>query len=170
MRLLLLATLTLPIFACNSSAPAETSSPLTEVGVEANFPGWDNFGGNFLATPMAEKPVLFSELAANPETFDGKRIQLLATIDEVCQAKGCWMTFTDGDSSMRVKFKDYAFFMPKDASGRQTLVEGEFKIQIVPAAEVAHYLEDAGKIEEASEVTEDQMSLTFEASAVLIKK
>jgi hypothetical protein len=38
------------------------------------------------------------------------------TVAEVCQAKGCWMKLKleDGQEAM-VKFKDYGFFMPKDA-------------------------------------------------------
>jgi hypothetical protein len=171
MRPLLLATLALPVLACQGpqdSVEAPTSQPVAAQVIPATIPGWDSFGGAFEEPPLASRAVQFEDLATNPSDYDGKTFHLAATVDEVCQTKGCWMTFSNGDSTMRVKFKDYAFFMPMDASGREAVIAGEFKVQIVPAAEAAHYLEDAGKMEEAAAITEDQLSLTFMASAVIL--
>ncbi len=147
----------------HSEAPADLS-----LKVASPVPGWDAYGNPFDATKV-DAVVAFADLAANPKAYDGQDLTIRATVDEVCQTKGCWMTFSEGGASMRVKFLDYAFFMPKDASGREVLVDGKFDIQVVPAAEVAHYLEDAGKFEEAAAVTEDQLQLTFMAGAVLMK-
>ncbi len=145
----------------------ETPADLS-LKVASPVSGWDAYGNPFDAAKV-DAVVAFADLAANPTAFDGQDLTVRATVDEVCQTKGCWMTFTEGGASMRVKFLDYAFFMPKDASGREVIVDGKFDIQVVPAAEVAHYLEDAGKFEEAAAVTEDQLQLTFMAGAVLMK-
>ena len=51
-------------------------------------------------------------------------IALTATVAEVCQVKGCWMILLDGDTKVRVTFKDYGFFMPKDLAGAKVVVEG----------------------------------------------
>lgn len=146
------------------AAPSDLSVP-----VASPVPGWVGYGDGFDAAKVSTV-VTFADIAADPAAFDGQPITVRAKIDEVCQSKGCWMTFTEGDESMRVKFKDYAFFMPMDSQGKEVLVDGTFAIQVVPAEEAAHYLEDAGKFEEAKLITEDQVSLTFMASAVLMKK
>ena len=176
MRLSTFAALALPTMlafgACQSpmAGSATTSHEATSMEVPASFPGWDSFGEDFIFEPKADNTVTFSDVAANSDSYDGKTIRMTATIDEVCQTKGCWMTFSDGENEMRVKFKNYAFFMPMDSMGRTAVIEGEFNVKMVPADEAAHYLEDAGKPEEAALITEDQLSMTFMASSVLIEQ
>ena len=53
------------------------------------------------------------------------------------------------DPNVFVKFKDYAFFVPKDASGRTTIVEGTMTMKQETVEQTRHYLEDAGRHEEA---------------------
>ena len=139
------------------------------VKVPSPFPGWDAYGNPFDASKV-DQVIAYADLIADAEDLDGQELTVRAIVDEVCQTKGCWMTFTQGDQTMRVKFLDYAFFMPKDCSGKEVIIDGKFDIQVVPAEEVAHYLEDAGKFEEAAAVTEDQRQLTFMADAVLMMK
>lgn len=153
--------------ACQSPE-AESAQAEMAVSAPASYPGWDSFGESFTVRPHVDNTVSFADVAANATAFDGQTFRMTATIEEVCQTKGCWMTFTEGDASMRVKFKDYAFFMPFDSSGKTAVVEGEFSYTLVPAEEEAHYLEDAGKMEEAAAMTEDVMRMTFMASSVLI--
>lgn len=91
---------------------------------------------------------------------------------EVCQAKGCWMTIEKGDGTkMRVTFKDYGFFVPKDISGKTVVLEGVAKVTVTSVEELRHYAEDAGKSEaEIKKITEPKKELTFEASGVIVKK
>ncbi|MEJ2113962.1 MAG: DUF4920 domain-containing protein, partial [Flavobacteriaceae bacterium] len=52
--------------------------------------------------------------------------KLTATVNEVCQAKGCWMTLNmDDGNEIMVKFKDYGFFVPKDISGKVVIIQGK---------------------------------------------
>ena len=47
------------------------------------------------------------------------------TITECCKKKGCWMNIDKGDgTTMKVTFKDYAFFVPKDAGGKTAIMQG----------------------------------------------
>jgi hypothetical protein len=149
------------------------SQPAAEsmvVPVESPLTGWDAYGAPIVSAARVADAKGFAQVAANPEAFDGMNMRIVGIVEEVCQTKGCWMTFRDGDQTMRIKFTDYAFFMPKDGAGRQAIVDGTFAIQTVPAAEARHYLEDAGRFEEAAEVTEDVESLTFMADSVLMMR
>ncbi|MCC7332389.1 MAG: DUF4920 domain-containing protein [Flavobacteriales bacterium] len=107
--------------------------------------------------------------------FNGKdslQVKLMAPITDVCQKKGCWMTLDLGnDLEMRVSFKDYEFFVPKDASGRMAFVEGIARIDTTSVEELKHYLKDAeASQEEIDAVKEPEINYSFEADGVLIKE
>jgi hypothetical protein len=109
------------------------------------------------------------------KAMDGKEVmqmKLDGEILEVCQEKGCWMTVATGDGKeIRVTFKDYGFFVPKDASGKKAVFEGEAKMETVDVATLKHYAEDAGKSkEEIAAITEPETKLTFVASGVEIEE
>ena len=61
-----------------------------------------------------------------------------------------------------VKFKDYGFFMPKDISGKEVILNGKAYVNEVPVDEQRHYAEDAGKSEEEiAAITEPKKDLFF---------
>jgi hypothetical protein len=60
--------------------------------------------------------------------------------------------------------------MPKDASGRLAVVEGQLAFKQETVAETKHYLEDAGKHELATKVTEGRKILRFMADGVALEK
>jgi Domain of unknown function (DUF4920) len=111
-----------------------------------------------LPKKMADKPALNTKVAG--------------TVESVCQAKGCWMkVVTANGETMRVTFKDYGFFVPKDIVGKTVVFEGEAKMKTTPVAELQHYAEDAGKSkEEIAKITEPKHELTFVADGVIVKK
>ncbi len=92
-------------------------------------------------------------------------------VDEVCQAKGCWMNLSDDKgNSMKVTFKDYGFFVPKDIAGKTAIVEGVATYDTTTVDMLKHYAEDEGKSkEEIASITEPQVELVFEAVGVIIK-
>lgn len=103
---------------------------------------------------------------------DTMNAKTTAKVIEVCQAKGCWMTLNlgNGEEAM-VKFKDYAFFMPKDIAGKEVILNGKAYVNEVPVEEQRHYAEDAGKSkEEVAAITEPKKTYSFEADGVLIKQ
>ncbi|MCU0866975.1 MAG: DUF4920 domain-containing protein [Planctomycetes bacterium] len=111
-----------------------------------------------------------AEVLKNPEAYTGKTVRIEAPITAICQTKGCWMHLGTQEPPVMVKFKDYGFFMPKDASGRTAIVEGTLTMKQETVAETKHYLEDAGKTDEAAKVTEGRKLYHFMASGVAIKK
>ncbi|MCS6796389.1 MAG: DUF4920 domain-containing protein [Raineya sp.] len=98
-------------------------------------------------------------------------IKLKGKIEEVCQKKGCWMKMDLGNgTSMRIKFKDYGFFVPKNAAGKTAIIEGVATKEIIDVATLRHYAEDAGKSKKEIEaITQPKEEITFEAKGVIIK-
>lgn len=120
-----------------------------------------------------ESAVAVSEVMHKLESNDSVKVVMKAKVNDVCQAKGCWMNLVDAttptDQKFMVKFKDYAFFMPKDIAGREVLVEGTAYKELTPVSELRHYAEDAGKSEEEiAKITEPVTELKFMASGVVI--
>ena len=103
---------------------------------------------------------------------DSINSKMIAKVNEVCQAKGCWMTLNleDGNEVM-VKFKDYGFFMPKDIAGKEVIINGKAFVEEVSVDEQQHYAEDAGLSEdEIAKITEPKKTYSFEADGVLLIK
>jgi len=112
--------------------------------------------------------------AAKMETAMGDKksaeMKIEGKVVEVCKKKGCWMTLEmpNGDP-MRVTFKDYAFFMPKDIVGKKVVLDGLAKKQTISVETLRHYAEDAKKTpEEVAKITDPKKELAFEAKGVVI--
>ena len=115
--------------------------------------------------------VSAKKLAQKMDKAESLDIKVKGTITEVCQAKGCWMTIDLGDDElMRVKFKDYGFFVPKDAAGKTAIFQGVAKNEIIGVDELRHLAKDAGKSEkEIIAIDKPKEELTFVAEGVIIK-
>ncbi|TXK26990.1 DUF4920 domain-containing protein [Pontibacter qinzhouensis] len=103
---------------------------------------------------------------------DSVQATVTAEIVESCQAKGCWMDVKLADNStMKVKFRDYGFFLPtEDLSGRQVVFTGTAQMKTVSVADRKHYAEDAGKSEEEiNEITTPSEELAFVADGVILR-
>ncbi|MFT7463869.1 MAG: hypothetical protein ACI9EF_002217 [Pseudohongiellaceae bacterium] len=125
-------------------------------------------GPHYGAEISASAPLTLVELLDDASTHDGNSVLVQGQVLEVCQSKGCWMVLSAGDRTMRVRFEDYAFFVPKDLAGSTIVVEGVFSIQTVPVDEARHYLEDAGRMDEAAAITEPQEGFGFMAAGVRV--
>ena len=94
-------------------------------------------------------------------------------ITQTCAKKGCWMDvkMAEGDTIM-VRFKDYGFFVPKEgAEDMRTVMYGTAQLDTISVDLLRHYAEDAGKsLEEINKITEPEVSMTFLADGVLIRK
>ena len=132
---------------------------------------YDHFGDG---VAVGDQPMTLHAALANAKALDGKTIRVRAPITGVCQVKGCWMNLgkldKQGNPPIFVKFKDYGFFVPKDASGCEAVLEGQLSFKQETVAETKHYLEDAGKYEAAKKVTEGRKILRFMADGVAISQ
>ncbi|HEV7348231.1 DUF4920 domain-containing protein [Telluribacter sp.] len=115
--------------------------------------------------------VTAAALPTKMGTKEAMKTKVTGTVESVCQAKGCWMKVKmDNGESMRVTFKDYGFFVPKDIAGKTVVFEGEAKKSVTPVSELRHYAEDAGKSkEEIAKITEPKNELAFVADGVIVK-
>ncbi len=118
-------------------------------------------------------PIKMDELLDLIATQDSVITQLEATVESVCQVKGCWMnlvdTAEDQEESIFVKFKDYGFFMPFDIAGQKVIVEGIAYREVTSVDELKHYAEDEGKSQEEIDlITEPVEELKFMANGVII--
>jgi len=115
--------------------------------------------------------VSLSEMKKKMGSKKEMTTKVSAKIEDVCQKKGCWMNLVDDKGSkVRVTFKDYAFFMPKDAAGKTAIVEGIAMIDETSIADLKEYAKDAGKTkEDIAKIKEPKRELVFEASGVILK-
>lgn len=112
--------------------------------------------------------ISYAELVSRMQAGDTLAVKVKGTVEAVCQMKGCWMNMA-GTVPMMVRFKDYGFFVPKDISGREVVLDGKAYYKVVPVDELRHYAEDAGKSEaEIAAITEPKRELSFEATGVLL--
>ena len=112
-----------------------------------------------------ENSISMDAFISNVSTTEDS-FKIEGIVDKVCQMKGCWMTLkNDEGKSVRIVFKDYGFFMPKDISGQKVILEGSAYKEILDEDLAKHYAEDANK--EYDPTTKEQ--ITFIASGVLIK-
>lgn len=140
-----------------AKAPAETAAK----------PAGQTYGNTITeegAQPLTALPTVLGNQ-------DSAQVKLVGEVKEVCQAKGCWMKMETADGKeMRVRFKDYAFFVPKDIKGKTVVVDGWVHREEVPVADLQHYAKDAGKSDkEVAAITKPEQQVNFEASGVLIK-
>tara|TARA_R110002050_G_scaffold300018_1_gene467351 strand:+ start:27946 stop:28449 length:504 start_codon:yes stop_codon:yes gene_type:complete len=108
----------------------------------------------------------------NMAVGDSINSKIIAKVNSICQAKGCWMQLDleDGNEVM-VKFKDYSFFMPKDIAGKDVIVNGKAFVEEVSVEAQRHYAEDAGKTkEDITLITSPKRTYSFEADGVLLKQ
>ena len=99
-----------------------------------------------------------------------ENVVITGKVVEVCQNRGCWMTVDKGNGELvRIKFKDYAFFMPKDISGKTIYAKGVASFQTISVEQQKHYLQDANKPQaEIDAITQPLRKFSFLASGVVI--
>lgn len=129
-------------------------------------------GPQYFGAKITEEGAIPStELMAKMEGKDSLNIKVSGKIEDVCQKKGCWMNVAiDNDNSVFVKFKDYAFFVPKDATGKDVIIEGIAFIDTTSIEELRHYAEDAGEPSSVIDaITEPEIGYNFMASGIIVK-
>jgi hypothetical protein len=97
-------------------------------------------------------------------------VKFRSKVNEVCKKKGCWMSMQlPGEKESFVRFKDYGFFVPKNADGSEAIVHGKAYLDVVSVAELQHYAKDGGKSEEEiAKIKEPKVTYAFQADGVLM--
>jgi hypothetical protein len=81
-------------------------------------------------------------LLGAPDRFGGQTVVVEGHVRRACTRKGCWMELAETSDKnapgCRVTFKDYGFFVPKDAAGSRARVEASVELARLEPAHVAH--------------------------------
>lgn len=101
---------------------------------------------------------------------DFSDVKFTAKITDVCPKKGCWLKLeTPQGEEVMVKMKDYAFFLPIAAKGKQVVIEGEVVMKTTSVAELKHYAEDAKKSQaEIDAIKEPKKEVRVTAKGIVI--
>jgi hypothetical protein len=138
MKKLLFSTLILLAIGANAQETKDT----TEIKPAAKGVVY----GEFLNTTGAILNVSDLKLQNDNATFDGK---VSGRVKEVCKSMGCWIKLEKPDgTTVTVKSKDHAYFMPQDLVGHTVIVDGVAKVKEVSEEDRKHLAEDAGKSKE----------------------
>lgn len=153
-KLFFLFAASLAIYSC-SNGKKEITGVQTFYGTEFKIEN---------AVAATALPALAKEGKATDVIVEGK-------VNAVCKKKGCWMTIDLGNNEeMRVTFKDYGFFVPKDCDGKEATFKGTATFDTTSVADLQHYASDEGlSQEEIDKITEPEIALVFEATGVVIK-
>lgn len=168
-KLFLLFTASSLLFACTGGNEQENKDeqPAADTATEAMV---DN--GMYGEPITAEGALTPAEFLAAMEGKDSMEVKITSNINAACQKKGCWMKLDmgEGNPEMRVRFKDYGFFVPMDSEGKSTVIAGLAFRDTTSVDDLRHYAEDAGKSEEEIlAITEPEINLSFMAHGVIIK-
>ena len=122
-----------------------------------------HFGGAFNLAGFLDLKTLIT----HAEKYAGRTVKIEANVSSVCKKKGCWMIIADAaipNQQIRVKMKDYGFFVPLDCDGKRAIVEGVFSVTILGEKMAKHYADDAGK--DSSGVKGARMEMSLLANAI----
>ncbi|HBP21078.1 MAG TPA: hypothetical protein DEA08_25240 [Planctomycetes bacterium] len=153
-----------------TSDPAQDGDqkPAKPAPKRVRLPALGHPAGVYGAGVSQSEAVRLPALAKVIDRLHGRPIRLDGRISDVCRKKGCWMVLREGGEEIRVRFKDYAFFVPRDSAGREVIVEGIATRKTIPEAEARHYAEESGDPEAAKKIKGPQQVLAFTATGAEI--
>lgn len=168
--ILLITGLFFGMVACSQQSNTEKESQTKAIdAVDAS--ATEDIDNSFGEKVSREGAVPAHTLPALMRKQDSLNIKLIGKVVEVCQKKGCWMTIDlENGDTLRVTFRDYGFFVPKDAFGKQAIIKGTAKREVTTVERLRHYAEDAGKSEqEINAISTPQEELVFLADGVFFE-
>jgi hypothetical protein len=158
MKKIALALSVLLFSICSQAQPPEgNAAPGDAYGAKVNTKG---------AVPLADLATKLESGSILADTI------IKAKILEVCPNKGCWLKLElpDGQQAM-VKMKDYGFFVPLAAKGKNVVIDGAVSLKTTPVSELKHYAEDAKKSKaEIDAITEPKKEISILANGIVVVK
>ncbi len=155
------------IFACNPKE--DNSAEAEEIPVaEASMGDLSFYGEEITVDGAEELAAIMDDVAPG----DSVAVKIKGTINATCAMKGCWMNLDGPEGDVRVTFKDYGFFVPKEGmEGNEAVVEGIAVKTVTDVETLKHYAKDAGKSEEEiAAITEPQEGISIIANGVVIRE
>jgi hypothetical protein len=165
---------TLIAVGCNKSMQASGSGKkeVSESEAYEAFQKAKGDGKTFGEKVTAKDALTYDQMLEKlSKTEKMDNVKVMGTVEAVCKAKGCWMNIKSETNkpSMFVKFKDYAFFMPKDIAGKKVVMIGNAFKETTSIEDLRHFAQDEGKSkEEIAKINKPKEEMKFMANGVLI--
>jgi hypothetical protein len=167
--IILIFALSLTLFSCKENKEqTEEAVTTTEETVEEKSQ-YQTFGAEITDKDVVGQDVMMAKYN-KMKPGDTTNIKFLAKVNSVCQKMGCWMRLDMGkEVESLVKFKDYGFFVPKDISGEEVIVQGKAFVEETSVEDLKHFAEDGGKTKaEIDAITEPELTFSFISEGVLL--
>lgn len=109
-----------------------------------------HFGAPF---SVEDEPMSLSDAIASLQAEEDREqldpIKVQASIEYVCESRGCWLALDaeDVDRPVRVRMKDYGFFISRNAAGARAVIEGALEEVTLSEDEARHYAEKQGHVD-----------------------
>ncbi len=165
LAILSLATLIHASPAAAQEAPRPEQPPAAKPQ-QSPLPPLGHPAGVFGAGVNLERSTPLADVVADPMKVHGRPVRVDGVMADVCTRKGCWMVMRDGDVEMRVRFKDYSFFVPRDSHERRVIAQGIVTVEEQTEEAARHYAEESGHPERAAEIVGPQKVVTMVATGV----
>ena len=99
-----------------------------------------------------------SDIYANPDQFNGKRVKVQGPIVDVCAERGCWIAIGSDQEFQTLRFKvdDGVIVFPLEIKGQNAVVEGVLTVTT---------LSEAAQIEQGEHMAKEKKT-TFDPKTV----
>jgi len=134
-----------------------------------------HFGAPFT---IEEDPVdlatVLAEISDDEDFESNTPLKVSANIYQVCQQKGCWFTLAtdEVDLPVRVRMKDYGFFIARNTEGAAAVVEGTLARTTISQEMAQHYADDVAQNtgEEPEVIDGEQDTFEFTSTGIYISQ
>jgi hypothetical protein len=115
-----------------------------------------------------KKTTKVSEILANPDKYNGKKVQVEGAIVGVCEERGCWIKIASDKEFEQIQFKveDGVIVFPLDAKGKNAAAEGVVSVKRYTKEEL---IEAMKKHAEKEKKEFDPASVTGPKTVIMIK-
>jgi hypothetical protein len=114
--------------------------------------------------------VDLSDAISAPDEYSEMIVVVEGAVKKVCQMMGCWMELVPAGETagIRVTFKDYGFFVPKDSAGFAARLEGVFEQNVFSKEDADHLIAEGVTLTRNADGTATELS--FVAQGVELRR
>jgi hypothetical protein len=127
--------------------------------------------GEIFGNKITENNILSSKLLSlQMKNNEPLELKLKGRINAVCQGSGCWLNMDIGNGeTVHVTFKNEAFTLPKDITGKTAIIDGIAITEIVSVEMQKRMAQKEGKAQvEIDAITKPLIEYYFEAEGVTL--
>lgn len=179
-KILLLTIVAFTVWACDQKQGKEDTAETTEVEVTEEEAVEEEVEEEELMAESGAKygmeidengAMNMTEFETRMQGKDSLNIKIEGVAKDVCKKKGCWMKVeTASGDMMRVTFRDYGFFVPKDIPGREVVMQGTAYKDTTSVEDLRHYAKDGGATDdEIAAIMEPKIETVFIADGVVLR-